>query len=143
MSRIVLCLVAFSVVGSLSCASTSSSEKAAASTDGPELGNWAISGKGATGVNWTGTFTLRLLGSEYTGAFTWKREGVDAGTEEFSGSFDASTGKLTLVGRKVAGSLEAAKYVADVGKDSKAMLSGIWSGTSDAPGQWTATFIGK
>ena len=106
-------------------------------------GNWKItSAVGNDGRHWTGSFTLKQEGSDYTGFFLWDAvDGQSSGTDNVAGNYSSDIHLLTLKSTTITGNIESVYYTINVTSNGTKM-NGIWTGSSDGtlenPGKWTA-----
>ena len=137
--RIVKALLVILVIQfTVSCSSKKQPEPSLA-------GKWKItSAVGNDDRHWTGTFTLKLDGSQnkYTGLFLWDAtDGQSTGTDSITGEYNAETNVLTMQSVVISGDIEPVVYKMNV-TDNGTKMNGTWTGSSDGsvedPGKWTA-----
>lgn len=126
------------VTGLDSATSAASSEQT-----GPMAGKFSFEGTGSDGKAWTGVLEIfKLNAGRYKGIITASTEGY-SGKEKFNGTYIRKTNVFTFTSIVTSGNIQPASYSCKVSRDGKSLSDGIWTGTSDSPGRWTATFTSK
>ena len=135
--RIIKVLLAVLIVQFIvSCQSKSQPEPSLA-------GKWKItSAVGNDDRHWTGSFTLKQEGADYSGLFLWDAvDGLSTGTDSIAGNYNIKTKVLTMRSLVITGNIESVVYTMDV-SDGGRKMNGIWTGSSDGsiedPGRWSA-----
>jgi len=135
--RIIKILLAVLIVQFIvSCQSKSQPEPSLA-------GKWKItSAVGNDGRHWTGSFTLKQKGIDYSGLFLWDAvDGLSTGTDSIAGNYDVRTRVLIMRSVVISGNIEPVVYTMNVSIGGRTM-NGIWTGSSDGsienPGRWSA-----
>ncbi len=115
---------------------------------GPNAGTWSVIGEDTQ--KWKAKLVLKSdEPDKFAGYFIWNSTTSDkGGTEIISGSYDATTNKLSLIGRELRDAHQIAQgsYSAAVSNNGKE-LDGKWGGVPGvsegiaSPGFWKAKWV--
>ncbi len=143
-------LIAFAVLMTLAYLPQAIKAQSGSSFTAPRAGFWRVTGKDADGVIWGERFRItkrQLAGNivKLSGYFDWRSaDKTTEGREYVRGSFERSSGRLTLAGYAVKnrrGEIAKTRYVAYVSRQGRLISRGRWSGKDVVTGTWKANWL--